>query len=75
MADVSKLKISGICAIASVLSYLWAIVRGDVVCAGDFTACLILAFAVFGLAAIIFLVIGIISAFRHSHARIESNSN
>ncbi|HZY63833.1 MAG TPA: hypothetical protein VFE38_15035 [Edaphobacter sp.] len=73
MADVSKLKISAICATASVVSYLWVIIRGDAICASDFTACLIVAFAGFGLAAIIFLIVGIIGAFRRNDASIYPN--
>jgi hypothetical protein len=51
-------KMSVILAGPSALSRLWAIVRGDFMCASDLTGCLLAAFFLFGLAAIICLIVG-----------------
>jgi hypothetical protein len=56
---MTVLKLSGIFAAVSVLSYLWAVMRGDFMCASNFTACLIFAFCVFGLVAMVLLIIGV----------------
>jgi hypothetical protein len=69
MVDMTPLKLSGICASVSVLSYAWALLRGDLICAGEFTACLIGAFFLFGLGAIVFLILGLVRR-RHKPASI-----
>jgi hypothetical protein len=59
MTDMNPLKTSAACAGVAALSYLWAILRGDFMCASNFTGMLIVSLLAFGLAAIIFLVVGI----------------
>lgn len=60
MINMTLLKTSAICVSVSVLSYLGVIVRGDVVCPGNFSACLIVAFFLFGLAAVVCLILGLV---------------
>jgi len=72
MADMSALKISAICATTSIISFLGAIIRGDFMCASSFTACLLLAFFTFGLAALIFVIVGV---FRRTRANSVPKSN
>jgi hypothetical protein len=60
MNGMTLLKTSAICASVSVLCYLGAVVRGDMMCPGDFSACLIGAFFLLGLAAIVCLILGLV---------------
>ena len=57
---MTLLKTSAICASASILSYLWVVIRGDIVCPGDLSACLIGIFFLLGLAATVSSVLGIL---------------
>jgi uncharacterized membrane protein len=57
---MTLLKTSAICASVSVLCYLCVVVRGDIMCAGDVSACLIGAFFLLGLAAIVCLILGLV---------------
>lgn len=64
---MTALRMSAWCAGASVLSYLVALLRGDLVCAGEITATLIGCFFLFGLAAIVLLIIGIVRRLRTTY--------
>jgi hypothetical protein len=66
---MTLLKTSAICASGSGLSYLWVVVRGDVVCPGNLSACLIGAFFLFGLAAVVCLILGLV---RRRHKTISN---
>ena len=52
------------CSGASVISYLVALLRGDLLCAGEITAIFIGCFFLFGLAAVVLLIVGIVRRLR-----------
>ena len=59
---MTPLKRSGVCAVASAFSYVFAVASGGV-CPSEVGSCFIVAFFCFGLASIVFLVI----SFMRSH--------
>lgn len=61
---------SGLLISASILCYLGVIVRGDGICPGNFSACLVGGFFVFGLAAIVCFIIGLV---RRTRKNVPSN--
>ncbi|HWW24122.1 MAG TPA: hypothetical protein VNY78_09470 [Edaphobacter sp.] len=75
MTDMSAYKVSGIFALVSVLSLAGAFIRGDLVCAGTFTAILILIFFLSCVAAVIALIAAFIGAIRRSHSNVEPKPN
>jgi hypothetical protein len=75
MNNMSAYKVSGIFALVSVLSLVGAFIRGDLVCAGTFTAVLILIFFLSCVAAVISLIAAFIGAIRRSHSNVEPKPN
>jgi len=64
---MTPLKTSAICACVAVVSYLGVVARGHIACADGFDACLIVAFFLCGLAAVVFLIVGLVRR-RHKAA-------
>jgi uncharacterized membrane protein len=57
---MTLLKASGLCALASVLSYVSVIIRGDLSCPGALSECLSGMFFLFGLAALLCFVLAVV---------------
>jgi hypothetical protein len=64
MAGMRHFSIAGWCAGTSALCYAFAMLRGDLICAGDLTGALIGGFFLFAIAAVVFLVIGFVQKMR-----------
>ena len=65
-------KVSGGCALISVLSLSWAFLRGDFMCASTFTAALVWLSLAFGVATIIGVIAGLIGLLRSSDTELSS---
>jgi hypothetical protein len=66
MTGMKPLKASAACAGAAVLSLFWVFLRGDLMCASEFTGRLGISFLAFGFAAVILLVVGIVQSTRRT---------
>jgi hypothetical protein len=67
---MSALHSSGILGGASILCRVWAMLRGDLMFAGDFTACLMGGFILFALGSLVSLAVGVIRrALTHHRAK------